>query len=227
MDLTQTVLVFADARIGTPFLLALSLGLVLASGIFLLRPWPPRLVRGVMFAIVVAVCGAAIGYALLDRKVVIDSSKQSVRQSFHVLGIGRDENWSFRDFDAARVEHRPIRVQRGESTTRSKPTDYEMHDNYVVELLGRDAQVYLQSYEDAREAERIAVGVARAGQWRALRRGYRLRTGSGKAEDGLTVGDLQTFETPAGQRGIGVSIESWTRIQIEDGAESVIEPAVR
>lgn len=223
MDLTRTALVFADARIGTPLLLVLSLGLMVASGIFLLRPWPPRLVRGVMFAIVIAVCGTATAYALLERKVVIDPSKQTVTQSLHVLGIGRERNWPFRDFHAARVEYRPDHIQRGERAERSKPTDHEMLDDYVVELLGRDTVIHLRAYEDAMEAERIAVGVARAGQWRALRSGYRLQTGNGKAEDGLAVGDLQAFETPAGRKGIGVSIESWTRIQIEEGAGSVIE----
>jgi hypothetical protein len=223
MDPTQTAIVFADAKTGAPFLFVLSLGLLVACGLFLLRPWPPKLPRGSMFVLVLLVCGAGMFYALLDRKLVIDRSQQQVAQSARVLGLGRQQSWKFGEFQTVRVEYRPIRVNRESGMSRSNPGDAERHDNYVVELVGPKAAVRVRSYDEASEAERAAARVARAGSWQARRLGYRVRTGSGQPGEGIAAGELQSFETPTGQQGIGMSLESWTQIQIESGAESVIE----
>lgn len=223
MDPTQTAIVFADAKTGAPFLFVLSLGLLLAGGLFLLRPWPPRLARGLMFALVLVICGAGVFYALLDRKLVVDRSTQEVAQSARILGLGRRQAWKFGEFQTVRVEYRPIRVNRESGMSRSNPGNAERHDNYVVELVGPGATVYVRSYDEASEAERVAANVARAGSWQARRLGYRVRTGSGQPGEGIAAGELQSFETPSGQQGIGMSLEAWTQIQIESGAESVIE----
>jgi len=225
MDATQTAIVFADAKVGGPFLLVLSLGLLLACGLFLLRPWPPRWSRGLMFGLVLAICGAGTFYALLDRKLVVDRAKQDVVQSTRILGLGSQQAWSFREFQVVRVAYRPIRVNRESGMSRSNPAHAEMHDNFVVELVGPEASVRLRSCDEALEAERIASAVARAGSWPARRLGYRLRTGTGRPGDGIAAGELQNFETPSGQQGIGMSLETWTRVQIEDGAESAIDEA--
>ena len=225
MDPTQTAIVFAHAKVGTPFVLALSLGLMLACGAFLLRPWPPRLARGGTFAIVLAACGAAMFYALLDRRVVIEPSTQRVMQSLHLLGVGRDRAWTFGELKQARVEYRPTRAPRKVGQPRSNPTEVGIHDNFVLELVGDGANVFLKSYDDAGEAETMATRVARAGGWHALRRGYRLRTGSApESGGGITAGALQGFKTASGQQGIGVSLEPWDQVVIEDGPESAIEP---
>jgi len=223
MDPTQTAIVFTDAKAGAPFLLVLSLGLLAACGLFLLRPWPPRLSRGLMFALVLLVCGAGMFYALLDRELVVDRSKQEVARSARILGVGRHQSWRFGEFQTVRVEFRPVRVNRESGMSRSNPGNAERHDNYVVELVGPGATVHVRSYDKASEAERVASSIARAGSWQARRLGYRLRTGSGEAGGGIAAGELQSFETPSGQQGIGMSLESWTQIQIEDGAESAIE----
>ncbi len=225
MDPTQTAIVFAEAKVGTPFVFALALGLLLACGAFLLRPWPPRLGKGGVFVIALVVCGTAMVYALLDRRVAIEPSAQRVTHSLHILGLGRDRTWNFHDLKMARVEYRPTHPQRKVGQPRANPSDVEVHDNFVLELVGDGTNVYLKSYKDAMEAETMATSVARAGGWPALRRGYRLRTGNGQgAAGGITAGALQGFKTASGRQGIGVSLESWDQVVIEDGAESAIQP---
>jgi hypothetical protein len=225
MDPTQTAIVFAHAKVGTPFVLALSLGLTLASGAFLLRPWPPRLARGGMFALVLALCGAAMVYALIDRRVVIEPSTKRVVQSLRLLGLGRDRAWTFGELKQVRVEYRPAHARRKVGQPRTNATDVEIHPNFVLELVGDRTIVDLRSYDDARGAETMATRVASAGRWPALRRGYRLRTGSERESGGgITAGALQGFKTASGQQGIGLSLEPWEQVVIEDGAESAIEP---
>lgn len=223
MELTQTAMVFAEARVGSVFLLVLSLGLAIACGLFLLRPWPPRPARGAMFVLVLGICGAASFYALLDRRTVIDPAARQVAQSTRVLGIGRQATWPFDALQRVRVEHRPVNVPRQSGSTRSNPAEPQLRERFVLELVGPTATVFLRDYDDALEAERVAVHVSRLGGWQAQRKGYVFTRGSGQSVEGITVGDLQAFETPSGQQGMGVSLESWTRIQVKDGAESAIE----
>lgn len=224
MDLTHTAMVFADSRAGAPFVIALACGMLIACGFLLLRPWPPRLLRGAIFAFVVVTCGVALGYALLDRKVVVDPAAGRVISSARVLGLGPEQAWPFSSFDAVRVKYKPTRIPRETTSTRTHPARAQAEDRYAVEIDGGAGGVVLRSYEDPLEAERVARSVARLGGWPARRLGYELRSGNGRAGDGISTGDLQAFETPSGRRGIGMSIDAWVQVRIREGAESVIAP---
>lgn len=223
MELTQTAMVFAEARVGAVFLVVLSLGLAVACGLFLLRPWPPRAARAAMFVLVLCICGAVGFYALLDRRTVVDPATREITQSTRVLGIGRAAAWPFAALQVARVEYRPVNVPRQNGATRSNPAEPQLRDRFVLELVGPDTTVFLRDYDDAREAERVAAHVSRLGGWQAQRKGYVFTRGSGQAGEGISVGNLQTFEAPSGKQGLGVTLEDWTRIQVKAGAESAIE----
>lgn len=225
MDPTQTAMVFADTRIGMPFLLALAGGLLIACGYFLLRSWPPRPWRGAVLLCVAAICVLGIGYGLLDRRVVLDPVAGQVTRDTRILGMGREQVWSFGEFGAVRVVHRPTQSPRNNSSAHTPPSEPQIKDRYVIELAGKNADVRLRSYEDPFEAESVARGVARIGGWPAHRHGYELRgAGSDRPADGIAAGDLQRFETTSGQQGIGVSLDSWVQVRHREGAESVIEP---
>lgn len=222
MDLNPGALVFADGNAGAPFLVALLLGLTLVLCVPLLRRWPPTRLRWALLVGVLAMGGSTLFLVLLNREVVVDPSAREVRQSQRVLGLGRHERWPFAAFDAVQVEYRPLSVQR-RSTSPARPSDAEVHDRFVVELIGADATLGLRDFDDAAKAENLARAVAAVGAWTARRRGYEVQTGSGRPGEALAVGDVQGFEAPDGRQGIGVTLERWVRVKIREGAESPLD----
>ena len=224
MNPVDAALIFADAKVGAPFLIALLLGLMAVAGFMLLRPWPPRPAKTAVFVAVLGICGSALGFVLLDHRVVIDPAQREVVERSAILGLALEDRWAFRQFESATVTHVPVKVKRGAPGDKPAVATYEMHDNFVLELVGPEATVRLQSFEDAMEAEAQARIVAGTGKWRARRSGYELRSGTGKAEEGFAAGNLQAFETPGGKQAIGVSFDTWVKITLKHGASSDITP---
>jgi hypothetical protein len=224
MDLSAGPLILADGRAGVPFLLAMIVGSIVALGVPLLRRWPPTPLRWTLFGGVLAIGAAALVMVLVDRQVAVDPAAREVRESRRLLGIGRLERWPFSAFQVVQVEYRPLSVQR-RSTQPAKPSDPEVRDRFVVELVGRDASVELQDFDEALRAEDFARGMAGIGGWSARRRGYELQRGSGRPGEVLTVGHAQAFETADGRSGVGVTLEPWVRVTIREGAESALDAA--
>ena len=222
MDLSAGPLIFADAKAGVPFLIALIVGAFVALSVPLLRRWPPTPLRWGLFAGVVAAAVVALAMTLLERQVAIDPSQREVRESQRLLGIGRLGRWPFSAFEAVQVEYRPLSTQR-RSTQPAKPSDAEVRDRFVVALVGKETRIRLHDFDEALRAEDFARGLARVGDWKARRRGYEVQTGSGRPGEALTVGDAQAFEAPDGRRGVGITLDTWVRVKIRDGAESPID----
>lgn len=222
MDLSGAPLVLADGKAGAPFMIAMLVGMMAALCVPLLRRWPPTRLRWALAAGVLAVGGTALVVVLTDREVTLDPSTREVRESQRLLGIGRLARWPFSAFDAVQVELRPVGVPR-RTMQPTPPSDPQIRDRFVVELVGRDTTVRLHDFDEALRAEDFARGVASFGKWTARRRGYEVQTGSGKAGEALVVGDAQVFEAPDGRQGVGVTIEPWVRVKAREGAESLLE----
>jgi hypothetical protein len=218
MDLSAGPLVLSQAKAGAPFLVALIVGMLVALGVALLRRWPPTRLRWGLFAGLLAVGTGALVMVLVDHEVAIDVSAREVRESRRLFGIGRLERWPFSAFDAVQVEYRPLSVQRP-NTQPSKPSDGEVQDRFVVELVGAGARVRLHEFDQALRAEDFARGLAGVGSWRARRRGYEIQG------EVVAVGEARAFEAPDGRKGVGVTLERWVRVRIREGAESPLDAA--
>lgn len=224
MDLSAAPLIFAEGKAGAPFLVALVVGAIVALCVPLLRRWPPTPLRWGLVAGVLAIGATALVMVLLDREVALDPSAREVRESRRLLGIGRIDRWPFSAFDAVQVEYRPLSTQR-RSTQPARPPEAEVHDRFVVELVGSDTSVRLSDFDEALRAEDFARGLAGIGNWDARRRGYEVQSGTGRPGEALAVGEAQAFEAPDGRQGIGVTLERWVRVQIRQGAESPLDAA--
>lgn len=222
MDLNGAPLIFAEGHAGAPFVLALVVGAIAALGVPLLRRWPPTPLRWGLFAGVLAIGATALVTVLRDREVAIDPSAREVRESQRVLGIGPLERWPFSAFEAVQVEYRPRGAPR-RTTQPARPSEPEVRDRFVVELVGADTRVRVHDFDDALRAEDFARGLAGVGKWHARRRGYEVGRGTGGPKEAIAVGDVQAFEAPDGRQGIGVTLEPWVRVTIREGAESALD----
>lgn len=222
MDLSTGPLVFAEGTAGAPFLVALCIGTMVALVVPLLRRWPPTPLRWGLAAAVLALGIVGLTAVLIDREVAVDPSAREVRESQRLLGVGRQERWPFSAFDAVRVDYRPRGTQR-RSVQPARPSDPEVRDRFVVELVGSETRVRLHDFDEALRAEDFARGIARVGDWSARRRGYEVLSGTGRAGDALAVGQAQAFEAPDGRQGVGITLDRWVRVKIREGVESPLD----
>ncbi|MGQ0619994.1 MAG: hypothetical protein ACT4QA_08775 [Panacagrimonas sp.] len=206
MDPTTPPMFFSEPRILAPFGLALSLGLMVAAGWFLLRPWPPRTARAFGFTIVLLLSGVAIAWLLQERTVLIDTASREVVEVHGLLGWSRAERLAFAQISSVTVD------TAGPFDSKTDPPPA-----FVLGLQTADRRIELDRFDDALQAEEQARVVAGSGAWPALRRGYRLET----AAHG---GDTARFETAAGQQGISLNLGDVIRVVEEAGAESAVLP---
>lgn len=211
MNSEQTLLIFSEPRVGLAFGLALSLGLALAVGAFLLRPWPPAARRGIMFVVVLAVCGSAAFSLLRKREVQIDTAQQQVRESVAVLGWGHARTWAFGDVRAVVVER--VRERAAQGGPRTEVSASEVL--YRIGLRTADRSIELRGDPDVLVAEAEAQQIATSGKWTALRRGYRLETST-------TAGETGRFETADGRQGTTLELAPVARVIIAPDEESRI-----
>lgn len=203
-------LLFVQARPGGTFALVLLLGLLLACGYaLLLRRWPPTRRRILGFLGVFTVGATVLGWVLMRQELRFDFERRELRESLRVLGLGPERVHAFADFQSVRVDHAadgPGGISR-----------------YRLSLQGAGRHFLLQVFDDAAQAERSALVLARAGGWGALRQGYRLRVG-GPLSEGLAAGAFQRVQTPSGRQALAIDLERWTRVERRPGEVSPIEP---
>lgn len=211
MNPADTLLIFVEPKIGAPFGLALTFGLALACGIFLLRPWPPSARRAVMFVVVLAVCGSAAFSLLRNREVQIDTAQQQVRESVAALGWGRARTWGFAEVRAVVVERQRERTAQGGPRTEISATEVV----YRIGLQTADRWIELRSDPDVLVAEAEARQIASGGRWTALRRGYRLETST-------MAGETGRFETADGRQGTMLEVAPVARVIVAPDEESPI-----
>lgn len=213
MNPVDPLLIFAEPKIGAPFGLALTLGLAFACGLFLLRPWPPSARRGVMFVLVLAVCGSAAFSLLSNREVQIDTARQQVRERVAALGWGRARTWAFADVRAVVVERVRERERSAAGGPRSEVSASDVL--YRIGLQTADRWIELRSEADVLVAEAESQQIATRGNWPALRRGYRIETSTAAGETGR-------FETADGRQGTMLELAPVARVIVAPDEESRI-----
>lgn len=212
MDTSETLLIYTEPTIGVPFGLAICLGLTAIAGAVLLRPWPPRSSRGLMFAGVLAVCVTAAYLIARHREVHIDVARQQVSESVEAFGIGHSRSWPFAEVRAVVVERGRERAQS--SGPRPDPGAV-MRSWFGVYLIAGDERLELRRHDVVLDAEAEAARVAVAAGWPALRRGYRL-------ELSLPGGQTEAFELADGRRGLSVDLQKLLRVVEAPSEESAI-----
>lgn len=198
MDPSSTALSFAEGRVLLPFWIALATGLLGVCAGFLARPWPRRGRRVLLIGMTVAVWALALGYLLVERRLVIDPEAQQVSEGHEVFGVGPRRTWAFKDIAAVVLTRAP---------------DESLH----LSLEAGGEQIAVQTYGDVLQAEQEALALAGFGGWKALRRGYRL-------DRDAEAGKPQKFETAQGKRGVAFNFAPVVRVIEAVGAESVITP---
>lgn len=196
MDPSSTALSFAEGRVLLPFWIALTTGLSIVSAIFLARPWPPRGARLVLLGVTALIGVIALGYLLIERRLVIDPEARQVREGHRVLGWGPQRVWSF-DAIAAVV------------LLRARDGRFDLSLQAGGELLA------VREYSEVLQAEQEALALASFGGWKALRRGYRLERDP--------AGKPQTFRTAQGKQGVMFDFNEVVLIVDRPGDEA-IEP---
>lgn len=195
MDPSSTALSFAEGRALVPFWVALSSGLMLAGIVVLARPWPPRRARWAGIGACLLAWMLAMGYLLLERRVLIDPEAQEVREGHRVLGLGPERRWPFAGVAAvvlARTDHGQLLLS--------------------LEVSGGEL-LAIRAYADVLQAEQEALALAGFGGWKALRRGYRLRHDP--------VGRPQTFRTAQGKQGVVFAFNELVQIVDRPGDEAI------
>lgn len=196
MDPSSTALSFSEGRVLLPFWIALTTGLSLASAVFLARPWPPRGARVALLCVTALIWMLALGYLLIERRLVIDPQARQVGEGRLVLGLGPQRSWSF-DRIAAVV------------LVRAPDARFDLSIEAGGELIA------VRGYTDVLQAEQEALALAGFGGWKALRRGYRLQRDP--------AGRPQTFRTAQGKQGVVFSFDEVLQI-IDHPGDELIEP---
>lgn len=216
MDPTS-LLTFAEPKIGVPFGLALSFGLAAICGALLLRPWPPRPRRALLFAVILALCLTAAGLMLRKRVLHIDVARQQVREHVEVLGLGRARSWHFDDVQAVVAERRldaaPARGPEGKAVG-ERPVYFQVY------LRTGQRPIAVERHGDALAAEAAAQRIAVATGWPARRRGYQLETS-------LPGGPMRRFRLPDGREGTQLDLQAMVRVLDAPGQESALTVPAR
>lgn len=207
----ETLLSFTEPKVGVPFGLALCAGLALASAAALLRPWPPRPRRAVLFAVALAFCLGAAGLLLRTRELQIDVAGQQVRERTGLLGLARTQAWPFSAVQAVVAERTVGAGERGPQGKTGAPPAPEFH----VHLRLGPETLEVSREPDAFAAEAGAQRIALATGWPALRRGYRL-------EATLPAGPLERFRLPDGRQGTQLDLQDVRRVVPAPGQESAL-----
>lgn len=196
MDPSSTTLSFAEGRVLLPFWIALTTGLSLASAVFLARPWPPRGARVGLLCVTALIWVIALGYLLIERRLVIDPEARQVREGHLVLGWGPQRAWSFGGIAAVVL----LRAPDG---------------RFDLGLQAGGERIAVRGYTDVLQAEQEALALANFGGWKALRRGYRLERDP--------AGKPQTFRTAQGKQGVVFDFSEVVQI-VDTPGDEVIEP---
>jgi hypothetical protein len=199
METELVPLIYADARLGPAFGLVLSLGLVLASAWFLLRPWPPGR-RRIAWLLALALPSAAVVIPFMKhREVRIIPAEKQVVETRQAWVRSERNSWSFGQISQ-------VTVQAGAD-----------EGAFTLGLQAGEQSIALDHFNDALDAEAQARRLARIGGWSAERRDYALRIAA-------TGGDSQLFITDAGQEGVIVSLDQLVRVERANGERSPITP---
>ncbi|MGQ0700852.1 MAG: hypothetical protein ACT4PZ_21745 [Panacagrimonas sp.] len=194
MDLTTAPLIFEETQVGAAFGVALSLGLMLVGGWFLLRRWPPRASRVLLaLGLAVACCGVAAWF-LRMHQVLIDPARQEVVERTQVLGWGSKRVLPLASVQSVFVQRMPVR--------------------FAVGLDVPEGWLVLDEFDDVTLAENTALSVSQSAKRPAVRRGYRI-------ESGVGVSDPQDFETAQGRKGVALSLERVVRVIDASGDERI------
>lgn len=214
MESDSSLLIFMEPKLGLPFALMLLAGLSVIASWRLLRAWPPKASRVLMLAAVLAFCAVAAGFLLRERWVQIDFERQMLTQRVQVLGMGHQTSWTFAQIDAVVVRSQPEPDRKPGPRPDTAPRRAQL---FALGVQAGEAWVGLREFPDAFAAEQQARQLAQRMQRPARRVGYRIQAAA-------RGGDALAFETPAGQSGVGISLEPLVRVVLAPQDESVIEP---
>lgn len=196
---TGDVLLFAEPLMLRPMALSVCLGLLLASGYALLRPWPPKRRRVTLFAGVALLVVLAVGGLLRQRTVELDLQAQTVTVHQAFLGIGRAHQRSLADATGIVVKPAQRRRAGPRETVRLPAHQFLLSLEFVEETIG------LATIEEVLKAENAARGLSVRLGLPAQRSGYRLRAGT-------SVEAARPFELEDGRVGAQFDLEPVVQI---------------
>lgn len=214
MPAQASVLVFSTPLPWHVFGLILCAGFAALAAWKLLRPWPPRLRRGLPLALVWTLCAAAALQLQQVREVRLDSAQRQVllRERGLVLPSAARQ-WTFEQVQAVRVVHAP----QARPGPRALAGETGGAPRFELQLLVDDTAVALREFDTVQEAEAQARALATWGPWPARRHGYRL-------ELGAQGGPAQRFRTATGKSGVAFDLQAWFRVVDAPGQDGDLGP---